>query len=392
MAEARAQAGGSAWLPLAGIRVVDFCMFLPGPFCSAILADLGAEVIKVEPIGGDPGRSYIPAQFRMDNRNKRSVAVNLKAPQARDVVERLAKHADIALEGFRPGVAQRLGIDYETLARANPRLIYCSLSGYGQTGPWRERPGHDVNYVAAAGGLAFPGQWLKAPVRPALAIADMGGGSFAAVAVLAALAERGKSGRGTRLDLSLFESAFFWSAMRHSLSHEADPKAHIFPSNDVFETQDGARVTLGILEQHFWENFARAVADVAPELSGERYASDVLRRRYGDELAQKLATLLRTRTADEWLRLCDANDVPVDVCLTPAQAAELEQIRERGDVVALGGERFALFPVHADGRRAGSIRFGVPGPGEHTREVLAEIGFRDDQIAALARSGAVRAG
>lgn len=389
---AEAQAGGGAWLPLAGIRVVDFCMFLPGPFCSAILADLGAEVTKVEPIGGDPGRSYIPAQFRMDNRNKRSVALNLKSPEGKTVAARLAKHADIALEGFRPGVAQRLGIDSETLARANPRLIHCSLSGYGQTGPWRERPGHDVNYVAAAGGLAFPGQWLKAPVRPALAIADMGGGSFAAVAVLAALAEREKTGRGARLDLSLFESAFFWSAMRHSLSHEADPKAHIFPSNDVFETRDGQRITLGILEQHFWENFARAVSDVAPELSGERYASDALRRQHGDELAEKLAALLCTRTVDEWLRLCDANDVPVDACLTPAQAAELEQIRARDDVVTIKGERFALFPVHAGGRRAGSIRRGVPAPGEHTREVLVEIGYDDAEIAALARAGAVRTG
>ena len=391
MAETPALAGGG-WLPLAGIRAVDFCMFLPGPFCSAILADLGAEVTKVEPLDGDPGRSYIPAQFRMDNRNKRSLALNLKAPESRAVVERLAKQSDVALEGFRPGVAQRLGIDYETLARANPRLIYCSLSGYGQTGPWRERPGHDVNYVAAAGGLAFPGQWLKAPVRPALAIADMGGGSFAAVAVLAALAEREKSGRGIRLDLSLFESAFFWAAARHSLSHEADPKAHIFPANDVFETRDGKRITLGILEQHFWENFARAVADVAPELAGERYGSDTARRKHGDELSAKIAALIRTRSAEEWLRLCDANDVPVDACLTPAQAAELEQIRARADVAELGGERFALFPVHAAGRRAGSIRRGVPGPGEHTREVLAEIGFDDGEVAALARSGAVRAG
>ena len=146
------------WQPLSGIKVVDFSMFVPGPFCSAILADLGAEVIKVEAPRGDHGRGYVPAQFRMENRNKRSLALDLKNPGSAEVVGRLARHADIVLEGFRPGVAKRLRIDYETLRIHNGRIIYCSISGYGQTGPWRERPGHDVNYVAAAGALAFSGQ------------------------------------------------------------------------------------------------------------------------------------------------------------------------------------------------------------------------------------------
>jgi len=198
-----------AWAPLAGIRVVDFSMFVPGPFASAMLADLGAEVIKVEAPRGDPGRSYVPVQFRMENRNKRSVALDLKKPESARVVEKLAAWADIALEGFRPGVAARLGIDYERLKQHNAKLICCSISGYGQTGPWRERPGHDVNYVAAAGALAFPGQWLKAPVRSSLPIADMGGGACAAIAILAALHERNQTGRGVSLDLSLLESAFF---------------------------------------------------------------------------------------------------------------------------------------------------------------------------------------
>src|SRR5688572_16871717 len=207
-------------------------MFVPGPFASAMLADLGAEVIKVEMPKGDPGRSYVPVQFETENRNKRSIALDLKNPAAKEVVQRLAGTARIVLEGFRPGVAKRLGIDHASLRNANARLVYCSLSGYGQTGPWRERPGHDVNYVAAAGALAFPGQWLKAPSRSSLPIADMGGGAFAAIAILAALHE----GKGAYLDLSLFESAFFWAAMRHSLDPQVDPRAHIFPVNDVFET------------------------------------------------------------------------------------------------------------------------------------------------------------
>src|SRR6185503_5749954 len=210
-------------------------MFVPGPFASAILADLGAEVIKVEMPRGDPGRAYVPVQFETENRNKRSIALDLKHPAAKEIVQRLMQNTDIVVEGFRPGVARRLGIDYDSLKRWKATLVYCSISGYGQTGPWRERPGHDVNYVAAAGALAFPGQWLKAPARSSLPVADMGGGAFAAIAILAALHE----GRGAYLDLSLFETAFFWAAMRHGLDPEVDPRAHLFPVNDVFETSDG---------------------------------------------------------------------------------------------------------------------------------------------------------
>ncbi len=376
------------WLPLAGLKVVDFAMFVPGPFASAILADLGAEVVKVEPLTGDPGRSYVPPQFRTENRNKRSLALNLKAPQARAVVERLVRDADFVLEGFRPGVAKRLGIDYETLRRVNGKLIHCSISGYGQTGPWRERPGHDVNYVAAAGGLAFPGQWLKPPVRSSLAIADMAGGSFAATALLAALAQRNRTGRGAQLDLSLFEAAFFWSAMRHSLSHDADPRAHLFPVNDVFETSDGKRLTLGILEEHFWNSFV----SLAPELQREEFSTDAKRRANGDALSARLAQIMRTRSAEEWLRLCEENDVPVDLCRSAAQAAELPQNVERGNASNVGGEKFASFPVFADGRRGGAIRRGVPQLGEHTREVLVELGFDDGEIAELVRSGSVKLG
>ena len=382
----------SPWLPLDGITVVDFSMFVPGPFCSAIFADLGAEVIKVEAINGDPGRGYVPVQFRTENRNKRSIAINLKAPESKHIAKKLAEKADIALEGFRPGVAKRLGIDYMSLAAHNPRIIYCSISGYGQTGPWRERPGHDVNYIAAAGGLSFPGQWLKAPSRSSLPIADMGGGSAAAAAVLAALYQRTKTGKGVELDVSLFEAGFFWSAMRHGLAHGVDPKAHIFPVNDIFETKDGRRLTLGILEEHFWNNFVEAVGDAGKDLKDAKYASDALRRKNGNELSARLAQVVALKTADEWVKALEAADVPVDLCLTPAEAASLPQIVARQDVAEVGGEKFALFPVHANGKRGGSLRRPVPKAGEHTREILVEIGMDDAQIAEVLKSGAVRAG
>jgi crotonobetainyl-CoA:carnitine CoA-transferase CaiB-like acyl-CoA transferase len=363
------------WLPLAGVRVVDFSMFVPGPFCSALLADLGAEVIKVEQPKGDPGRSYVPVQFNTENRNKRSISIDLKKPESRSVVEKLVGKSDIVLEGFRPGVAKRLGIDYSSLSRINASLIYCSISGYGQTGPWRERPGHDVNYVAAAGALAFPGHWLKPPARSSLPVADMGGGAFAAVAVLSALHE----GKGAYLDLSLFESAFFWASMRHSLDPKVDPRAHIFPVNDVFETADGKRLTLGILEEHFWNNFVTIV----PELGVDEYSSDEKRRRNGDALSRLLEKTMKTRTAADWMRLLEENDVPADLCVTPGEAMHNAQLEERQAV----SKGFALFPVWANGARGGSIRRGVPKNGEHSREILVELGFDDADIAGLLRSG-----
>ncbi len=346
------------WLPLRGVRVVDFSMFVPGPFATAIFADLGAEVIKVEPPRGDPGRSYVPVQFNTENRNKRSLALDLKSSPSRDVVEKLVKKADIVIEGFRPGIARRLGIDYERLKTHNPEIIYCSISGYGQTGPWRERPGHDVNYVAAAGGLAFPGQWLKPPARSSYPVADMGGGAFAAIAVLAALHE----GRSAYLDLSLFEAAFFMAAMRHSLDPNVDP-----------------RLTLGILEEHFWQNFV----GIVPELADERFASDQKRRVNGDALSKLLQNIFLSRTAEDWIRLLEENDVPFDLCLEPGEAAQLVHLQQRQAV-----ERgFAKFPVWANGRRGGEIRSGVPRLGEHSREILVELGFNDAEIAAMVKDG-----
>jgi alpha-methylacyl-CoA racemase len=363
------------WLPLDGVKVVDFSMFVPGPFCSSILADLGAEAIKVEPPRGDPGRAYVPAQFNTENRNKRSIALDLKNKASSAVVEKLVRQADVVIEGFRPGVAKRLGIDYETLKKHNPKVVYCSISGYGQTGPWKDRPGHDVNYVAAAGGLAFPGQWRKQPARSSLPIADMAGGSFAAIAILAALRE----GKSVHLDLSLFEAAFFMCAMRHSLDPGVDPRGHIFPVNDVFECADGARLTLGVLEEHFWQNFVRVV----PELADPRFVSDASRRANGDALSGILEEKFKARTAREWIELLDANDVPVDLCITAAEAADLPQLKER----KAASRGFATFPVFANGQRGGELRRGVPRLGEHSREILVELGFDDGGIADMVRNG-----
>ena len=167
---------------LEGVCVLDFTPLLPGPYVTVMMADLGADVIKVEQPSGDFARSEMPTLFNGANHNKRSIVIDLKAPASRPVVERLARWADVAIEVFRPGVAERLGISAAQLRANNPRLVCCSLSGYGQTGPWRLRPGHDLNYLAAAGGLAFPGQWNQSPTRPSLPMADLAGSTQAALA------------------------------------------------------------------------------------------------------------------------------------------------------------------------------------------------------------------
>lgn len=377
------------WQPLAGVRVLDLSALLPGPMATAILADLGAEVIKVEPPAGDSARSVLPAMHRAVNRNKRSIALDLKQPACAPVIERLAYWADIAVETFRPGVAARLGVGYEQLARCNPRLIYCSLTGYGQRGPHSNQPGHDLSYLASGGGLAYAGQWGRRPARSSLPVADVAGGSFAVAAILAALHAAQRSGRGTQLDLSLLESTLFCAGLRHGLDDDTDPAAHLFAANDVFETADGRLVTLALIEEHFWRNFRDAVRDLAPELADPKFADNAGRRRHGDELSQRLQALLRTRSADQWLALLAGRDVPIDLCITPAQACAEPQIAAGGCVRERGGERLMLFPVRADGGALPQLRNTAPALGEHGERILAELEFSAAQIAALRDAGAL---
>lgn len=378
------------WQPLRGVRVLDFSALLPGPFATAILADLGADVIKVEPPAGDSARAVLPAMYRAANRNKRSLVLDLKQAAAKPVVRELARWADIAIETFRPGVATRLGIGRAALAQHNPRLIYCSLSGYGQNGPWRDRPGHDLNYLAAAGGLAFAGQWGRSPARSSLPIADVAGGSFAATAILAALNEVNRTGRGVELDLGLMESTLFCAALRHGLADDTDPRGHLFAANDIFETVDGQLLTLGLVEPHFWDNFRAAVRAFAPWIDDPRFDSNAGRHRHGDELSSRLHELLRTRGAGAWLELLGAFDLPVELCVSPAQASHSEQVRARGNAQEIDGERFLLFPVRVDGAALPTLRSAAPALGEHSEQILAELAFSAGDIAELRAAGAVR--
>jgi len=379
-----------AWQPLRGLRVVDFSQLLPGPYTTVLLADLGAEVVRVEPHEGDMMRRLPQPVFRQVNRNKRCIGLDLKTPGAGGIIERLARWADIAVEAFRPGVADRLGIGHQRLASLNPRLIYCSLSGFGQTGPSRNEPGHEISYLAAAGSFFLPGHWSGPARRLGVPMIDMAGGSFSAIAILAALNERNATGKGVRLDLSLLETALALSTVRSGFDAQEDVRGHLWPTNDVFETSDRHLIAFALVEDRFWRNFVEAVHSFAPDLDSPDYANDESRRLNGDALFARMTELLQTRTLDAWLDLFEGRDIPAHPVLTPRQAWQAPHVRARGTVTELAGEQHIPFPVHADGRRGGSVRSLAVEIGMHDEEVLAELGFRKSEIAAFRSSGTLR--
>jgi len=336
------------WQPLVGLRVLDFSLLLPGPFATVTLADLGAEVIKIEPLGGDFARRMAGPMFAMANRNKQILALDLKNPATRPLIERLARCADLVVEGFRPGVAARLMVDHPCLSALNPRLIYCSISGYGQDGPARDAPGHDLNYIAASGGLMFAGHWNGAPRRSGMPVADLAGASFAIVAMLAALHERGRTGKGVYLDLAL-----------------------------------------AIIEPQFWQRFVAATADIAPDFAAPAWAEESGRLTDGDALHARIAAVMRTQSSDEWLQRLARHDVPAQLVLSPAEAARAPQTRARELVMEHEGQRHLPFPVRADHRRGARFDRVAGAVGADADAVLIDLGLTAVEIDALRTSGAL---
>jgi crotonobetainyl-CoA:carnitine CoA-transferase CaiB-like acyl-CoA transferase len=369
--------------PLDGLRVLDLTRLLPGPFCTMILADLGADTIKVEEPGGDPARHYPPAQgdtgslFLLVNRNKRSMVVDLKSAHGRAVLLKLVERSDVLVESFRPGVMERLGVGYATLAERNPRLIYATLSGFGQTGPYRDRPGHDLNYLALAGVLGYNADRQGQPVPPGVQVADLGAGTLAAVAILAAIVSRQQTGMGQAVDVSLFGSAIAWlPTLIASLFSRGTALAPGEPmlagglaQYDVYATADGRHVSLGALEPKFLVNFLTAVG--RPELMA------LASRR--DELRAELRAVFASRSLREWTE-CLAD---VDTCFAPVNT--LEETVQDPQVQALGlftsvthnrlGPLPQIGPPFTFSATPAAIRRPPPELGEHTQEILAELGL-----------------
>lgn len=388
---------------LEGLKVLDLTRLLPGAFATQMLADMGAEVLKIEqPDGGDYNRTFPPiakaesGSFLLLNRNKKSLTLNLKTEAGKEVLRRLAAEADVLIEGFRPGVMDRLGLSYESLAEINPGLVYCAISGYGQTGPWRLKPGHDLNYLAEAGALQLFGKAGEGPIVPGLSIADVGGGSLTATTgILAALMARGRTGRGQFVDISMHDGAIAWLALHgaDTLFAGIEPKGGErpfigqAPCYNVYECACGGHVALGAIEEHFWRRFCDAFG--MPELADDQWPVGEAAE------AQKAALQARflTRDRDEWVAALEPADIPFGPVLGIAEALDTAHARDRemlahvehaveGRVPQLG------FPVKLSETPC-AIRSAPPRLGEHTEEVLAGLGYDADGIGALRAAGAV---
>ncbi|NKE36724.1 CoA transferase [Natronococcus sp. JC468] len=389
---------------LDGVRILDLSRLLPGPYATQLLADSGAEVVKVEDTGaGDYARSMEPitdrgtgAIFEMVNRGKRSVAIDLKSEDGRAAFYRLVAESDVVLESFRPGVVERLGVDYETLAEHNEELIYCSLTGYGQDGPWADRAGHDLNYVAIAGLLDMTRESPDAtPQTPGYPIGDMAGGLFAAFAIVeAVLARELGNAEGEYVDIALADvvASFSQAVAYQALTGDpAEPRPGETPLTgglpwyDSYETADGNWVTLAALEPKFWRAFCEAVGRA--DLVAEHGSDDPDARA---ALRVELEELFRQRTRDEWEDALEGADAAFAGVYAPGELGEHPQFRAR-DLVERPEDAPPRIGFPARHRETPTeTSEAVPEQGEHTRRYLAEIGYDEAAIERLLESGAVR--
>ena len=389
-------------MPRSGLRVLDLSRLLPGPFCSLMLADLGADVIKVEdPNGGDyirwspPLHGEYSAMYHTLNRNKRSIVLDLKSDSGREAFLRLATTADVVLESFRPGVMDRLGAGYDALQQANPGIVLCSISGYGQDGPYRDRAGHDLNYMAIGGALGITGTADGSIAMPGVQVGDIGGGAMsAAIAILAALQHRNRTGEGQHCDVSMMDGIVTWLSI-HAARFFAEPSEvpgpatlHLngrHPCYNVYRCKDGW-MSVGALEPKFWARLVEMLG--VPHLLTEAFTEGEAGRRVHAEVE----AVLLTRTRAQWAEHFDGADVCTEPVLTFAEVFANEQVRHRGLQIEAGkGGPLPQtgFPFQLS-KTPPQVRHPAPGYGENTREVLREAGYDDAGIDALIAAGATR--
>lgn len=387
---------------LAGLKVLDLSRLLPGPFCSMLLADLGADVIKVEdPRTGDYIRQWSPqiggssGYHTVLNRNKRSLTLNLKSLEGKAIFKKLAASSDVVLEGFRPGVMGKLGLDFESLERINPRLVYCSISGYGASGTYAQKAGHDINYLAVSGVLSHSGK--EHPTLSGVQIADLGGGALmAAFSIMAALFARERLGKGQFIDISMADGALVWNCMRWGkfVAGGAVPSPGDDMLNqgiacyDIYPTSDGRYVSLGALEPQFWKAFCQAAG--RPEWNTPLYFEP---GEHQKELGKSVSEFFLRKSMTEWVEFFKDVDCCCEPVLNLDEVMESPLMRDRAMVVDLvhaswGAYRqlgiapkFSLTP--------GAVKSHAPVLGEHTRPILEELGYAPARIEELKSAGTV---
>jgi crotonobetainyl-CoA:carnitine CoA-transferase CaiB-like acyl-CoA transferase len=393
-------------MDLSAVCVVDLTQLLPGPYATQLLCDMGAEVVKIEhPDGGDPGRQFVDRPeadgtgyessplFDVVNRGKRGATLDLKRDRGRAALLDVAVNADVVIEQFRPGVVDRLGVGYDDVRAVNGDVVYCSVTGYGQTGPYSERAGHDLNYAGAAGLVDMTRHSTEEqPVIPGFPVADMAGGLFAALSVVGALLSRELGdGGGEHLDVGMADAVLSLSqvvAGPAAAGGDRRPGRTVltgkYPCYDVYECADGRYVTVAALEERFWEALCAAID--RPDLAGAHMADGEATR---ERVRRELADVFATRPREAWLDdLADA-EAMIGPVKTVTEAFEDPQFRARPVVQEVDGLlRRAAFPVRTS---AGLERTEAPAPalGEHTDEVLREAGYTDEGIADLRAAGVV---
>lgn len=370
-------------LPLQSIRVLDLSRLLPGPFCTMLLADFGAEVIKIEaPDLGDYARQYEPkidensVMFHSLNRNKKSVTLDLKTDEGKDQFFQMVGKADVVVESFRPGVMKRLGLDFPVLEKINPRLIYCAISGYGQTGPYAEMPGHDINYISYAGLLKLMGEKDGKPIVPAVQVADLAGGAYPAVTgILLALLEREKSGKGQFIDISMMDGviSLLQSTLPNYLMKNIPSKrgeqmlSGGLACYEVYQTKDGRWLAVGALEMKFWRVFCQKIGK--PEWIALLNEQDEVQYK----LKHDIQNVIYTKTLEEWMDIFDDAEACVSPVLNFAELVNHPQVQARKMFEAIEQDGIPVkhigIPIKLS-RTPGKIRAAAPKLGEHTEYYL----------------------
>lgn len=382
---------------LEGIKIIDFSKWLPGQYCGMVLGDFGADVIKVEDVKGDVTRGFTPAKepgmsywHLMLNRNKRGITVNLKTPAGREVLLRLLKEADVFLEGFRPGYLKMLGLDYESVSKINPRLIYCSITGFGPEGKYKHMPSHDLNVIGLAG-VAAPEDGTDISV-PSVQVAALGGSLNAISGILMALYARERTGKGQLVNVDLYSSAI--NAEITAIGSVIGCRETGMPSfgrtashyYSVYKTKDGRYLSIGTIEPKFWQKMCRLID--LPELESRQFdfANSA-------EIKEKLAAAFAGKTQAEWLELIGKDEFCVTPIRTLQEALDSSLTTEQSQMLVTKKEDFGNYTYVKSAAKLsdtpGTIRKRAPYLGEHTQEVLESAGYTKEEIAAMHEKGEI---